>query len=1723
MGDEDGLAAYTDHVCRAVYKTFTKSQITDSSSLTPNSTIETIAFADIQSKENSCSTCDVFIQHTGSQLPQFCTDQCTDLRFKCKPCAPENPQRSSTVLSTCATCHEIRHRHNLSPKDILINACGTDCAEVDIRVAPIQRDDGVHFVLRAVIDGVLVRILIDTGATTNFISKSLVNNHGEMQNKLTDIKQTSVRLGNASVELINQSLTTQTWVSDTAYDTSFLLMKLPAGIDAILGMGWMTTHNLWLHPATKRIVGPDSKGRVKVLTHLAEFDEDDDKITKLARLHEQATRAHVRDGRIPPSKHDKQEKQPLGMSWISKDKTCEGYNVSSKELNVLMSLMQTNKLTHDVFDNLLNKQFSKAAQQDPNVDDCGQEFPVRWGGQNAMIELVHMDVGYKEHAHAHAAWLIEVDRPKDRPGKENIPHRSRPAAQEDHMHACVEERALALARTTDSESTSESDEETSHAADAASKDESVETTEEDRTIKYPEGFDPSVVDKTYPLREQWVKDLKGQRLKHFECQTPIVKHRLLPDDLLLDIRRRKDAPPLRRQYIKTAVHLLPHLREYIASMTAAGFIRPSTSPFSAPVLVIPKPLNADGTSRGFRLVTDYRALNAQVEPVQHHIPDVHQMYEKLRNANFISTLDLKNGYWNAGLTEESKRLTAFSTEFGTYEYNVVPQGLVCSAAHFQKWVETKLRKHGILFEHVSVNPKFSAGLDTSALFDKNSHYIGTEPIGIAKIEGESGFVAVYIDDLIVFSADEESHARHLLEVMQVCSDELLFLNTDKSHLFCRYTRYLGAVCGNGRLFMDPKKVEAILKMPSPKESQTQIREFLGNCSFYRRWIDSYARKTTPLTELLKDNAKGKTLELWTADEEKYEKVVRALKSALCSYPVLRQPNFNKPFVLYTDASKHAIGGVICQLIEGKMCAIHYVSRSLQGPELNYSVQEKEALGIIFCVKKFRKLILGSKFKIRCLTDHKSLECLTNSKEIAGRMSRWAMIMSEYNYQVEYIKGVTNTAADALSRLIAKPESAWTELKLEDVDADTEHPFLLLWPDVTIMVNACQYYPSSAANDGTHANDRELLLTFMAENSKWIATEDKLNSDHDDTCYERVLFSRRSIFTGEVTVMTVTKELYSKCKEFGILHKYLVDVHNKQASTKDDPISIEEPTDPASRPKRKLFAMSTVVKGNGPSPKKRKEDKRTEYVCSDGSTIDLVSLAKKQDISKFFIDAQHHLLYWINADGMETLCVPDVVNASGESIRYHLFMEMHDSPFYGHRGVDATYNSMRRKFYWKRMRETIVKYIKSCDQCQNNKIDRSKPKGLLVPVQVPYTPAQAYNMDFMTDLPKSYYRGMWYDQCWVFVDRCSHRTYTILTRKDMTAQECFELFIHEIVLKMQNGVPLELIGDRDKIFTSKFFDYATTRLGTNVRLSSARSQQTNGKAERKIGTLEEVLRNGVNYRQDNWTEVLDYALLALNDAPDPQLGGRSSLFYERGFNVVKPVDLVQKLRLTNQQDLCPTDVVDKIAYMTQMRNVIRDKIYEAERNYVAYYDARRTDDKTIKVGSLVRLNLDHIKLNLFKKRESKLNPLWYGPFRILAQPSPVSFTLQLPNDTRLHDTYHVSKLKLATDQVFSQLGSKKILIPTDLAIEGDYEIDKILDHDYHKVEKKWYYLISYKGYSPLFHSTWEPREHLDGAYEQRDAYDDKHGIVRVQESQRRSGSSSKEGGGAKRRRRQQSLS
>ena len=196
-------------------------------------------------------------------------------------------------------------------------------------------------------------------------------------------------------------------------------------------------------------------------------------------------------------------------------------------------------------------------------------------------------------------------------------------------------------------------------------------------------------------------------------------------------------------------------------------------------------------------------------------------------------------------------------------------------------------------------------------------------------------------------------------------------------------------------------------------------------------------------------------------------------------------------------------------------------------------------------------------------------------------------------------------------------------------------------------------------------------------------------------------------------MTVTKELYPKCSDFGTLYKYLQDRLNQPSDAEN-----ETPTRETNKRKRQLFNM-TDVKGNhvhrdsngtpiqwgqnGPCTDTRfgtTKQKRVrfsdrpaitkQYTCSDGTIIDLSKLLQRFDVGQYFIDKEHSLLYRINVDDSETLCVPNIVAANGESIRYHIFLEMHDSPYYGHRGAAATYNAVRNKFHWPKMREDIAK-------------------------------------------------------------------------------------------------------------------------------------------------------------------------------------------------------------------------------------------------------------------------------------------------------------------------------------------------------------------------------------------------------------------------------------------------
>ena len=465
--------------------------------------------------------------------------------------------------------------------------------------------------------------------------------------------------------------------------------------------------------------------------------------------------------------------------------------------------------------------------------------------------------------------------------------------------------------------------------------------------------------------------------------------------------------------------------------------------------------------------------------------------------------------------------------------------------------------------------------------------------------------------------------------------------------------------------------------------------------------------------------------------------------------------------------------------------------------------------------------------------------------------------------------------------------------------------------------------------------------------------------------------------------------------------------------------------------------------------------------------------------KFMVEQYHidttGLMYNVNADGIEKLCIPNKTLANGESLYFVIYKEVHESNLYRHRGYASTLAAVQNRFKWPHMDKDIKSFYNACEHCQNEKVDRNKKKGLLINLETPLAPGQAYNIDYMTDLPRSLYMGLWYTMAMVIVDRCSLRCYILPCRKIDDAASAAELFFDRIVCDECNGVPLYLVSDRDTRFNNKFWQELHRKFGTQIRMSSARSQQTNGLAERTICVIEECLRSCINYKQDNWCELRSSIVLTLiNQAPKTKLMNKSPMYYERGVNPLLPIDTVIALQSPGMrtQETAPTEVLERVQFLHDMHLVVRDLVRDAELKMASYANLRRRDADNFPLGTKVRLSLDGVNLNKFRFRPSKkLNPLWYGPFTVTGRPSPISCEINIPPDSYIHNVIPLSRLKLASDEQFS--GLRPTPLPDGKEEEGVYELEKILDHD----TKRDMFYCKWKNYSEIYGSTWEPRSHI----------------------------------------------
>ena len=455
----------------------------------------------------------------------------------------------------------------------------------------------------------------------------------------------------------------------------------------------------------------------------------------------------------------------------------------------------------------------------------------------------------------------------------------------------------------------------------------------------------------------------------------------------------------RRKVYKTPKHLLPVLKKILMELVEKGFIQPSTSPYSSGCMLVVKP-HQEGTPLDklkYRLVVDLRDINALTVPMHHRIPDINAIWQGLSNASVISCLDLAHGFHqeNLNIADGSAAKTAFSTEFGHWEFVGCVMGARNTPAFFQHRVEQELRKRNLL--------------------DVGMLRVGKD----GKVEVADGHPCCtpYIDDLLIYSKNLDDHFKDLERVFSCLDEAQYFIRPEKCHFCCKYALFCGGIVGNGVLAMDPLKVEAVEKWCKPTNI-TELRSFLGMCNYLKAWYKNYSDQSGVLTGLLK---KGKCVKNDWGPE--HDKAFQNLKTGFKKYPILRLPDWEKQFYLVTDSCDHALGGMVAQMYEkdGKqiLMPVAYHSRKFSKHEVNYSVREQECLAIIDCFKKFEYLLLGSAFEIIMKTDHSSLKQVEQggSLQSSKRLARWAEYLGNFAYTISWIPGKENLVGDGISRSI----------------------------------------------------------------------------------------------------------------------------------------------------------------------------------------------------------------------------------------------------------------------------------------------------------------------------------------------------------------------------------------------------------------------------------------------------------------------------------------------------------------------------------------------------------------------------------------------------------------------------------------------------------------------------------------------------------------------------------
>jgi hypothetical protein len=819
------------------------------------------------------------------------------------------------------------------------------------------------------------------------------------------------------------------------------------------------------------------------------------------------------------------------------------------------------------------------------------------------------------------------------------------------------------------------------------------------------------------------------------------------------VKTTDDTPIYTKSYRYPFIHR-EEVRNQITKMLEQNIIRPSESAWSSPIWVVPKKMDASGKQK-WRLVVDFRKLNEKTINDKYPIPNIADVLDKLGKCQYFTTLDLASGFYQVEMNTEDIPKTAFNVEHGHFEFLRMPMGLKNSPSTFQRVMDNVLR-------------------------------------GLQNV-----ICLVYLDDIIVFSTSLQEHIVNLEKVFQRLRESNFKIQMDKSEFLKLETAYLGHVISSEGIKPNPDKVVAIQNYPIPQTTK-QIKQFLGLLGYYRKFIPDFARITKPMTTCLK---KGKKIIL----DRDYVDCFERCKTLLTNDPILQYPDFNREFILTTDASNVAIGAILSQGTVGSDKPIAFASRTLNDSELNYSTIEKELLAIVWATKYFRPYIYGRLFKI--ITDHKPLTWLINVKEPNSRLTRWRLKLSEYTYDVVYKKGKANTNADALSRIelhneqtdttdhTDEPTNQQGERIMTDEEMNEFVKELLTKPTTeedcsSLTANPTERPPTLAGSSTmtVHTDSENPILEIPI-------TDEPLNKFHRQLCLTIVGDCKKR--------PTVTKPFETHIR---------TSVQLSESNLEEDVINaVKEYVNPKVKTALLItppLGMYKIV----PILQNKFRNSAMNLVLAKTEIENVKEYLRQQDIIRHYHEGKTN-----------------------------------------HRGINECYLSLSHKYYWPKMKDQVTKFINECITCGQAKYDRHPIRqkfNLVIPATKPF---EVIHMDLFTAQSEKYI---------TFVDVFSKYGQAYHLR-DGTA-----ISIIQALLKYSSHhrLPLAIVTDNGTEFTNQLFAEFLRLHRISHHRTLAHSPNDNGIIERFHSTLLEHLRILRLTRKDEPVfNLMPYAIIAYNSS------------------------------------------------------------------------------------------------------------------------------------------------------------------------------------------------------------------------------------------------------------------